>query len=56
MRLFVFYLGLVLFIVGLAYPLGIANANIFKYILYIGIIAFGIGVLLLPGKLSKSKE
>ncbi|WP_170061528.1 hypothetical protein [Rummeliibacillus pycnus] len=50
MRFFVFYLGLVLFIVGLAYPLGIGEANIFKYILYIGIITFGIGILLLPGK------
>jgi hypothetical protein len=50
MRLFVFYLGLILLILGLAHPLGIVDSEIFKYILYVGIIAFGVGVLLLPNK------
>lgn len=50
MRLFVFYFGLILLIVGLAYPLGIVDSDIFKYFLYVGIIAFGVGVLLLPNK------
>lgn len=50
MRIFVFYIGLILLILGLAHPVGIVESNIFKYMLYIGIIAFGIGILLLPGK------
>lgn len=53
MRLFVFYAGLILLIMGLAHPLGIVEANFFKYILYIGIIAFAIGVLMLPSKMKQ---
>ncbi|MGM9967604.1 MULTISPECIES: hypothetical protein [unclassified Rummeliibacillus] len=50
MRVFVFYFGLILLVLGLAHPLGIVDSDIFKYILYVGIIAFGVGVLLLPNK------
>ncbi|GEL05736.1 hypothetical protein M2M59_14855 [Rummeliibacillus sp. G93] len=51
MRYLLFYAGLLLLIIGLAHPLGIVEANLFKYMLYTGIIAFGIGVLLLPGEM-----
>lgn len=51
MRLFVYYLGLIFLIIGLAHPLGIVQAEIVKYMLYIGIITFGIGVILLPNRL-----
>lgn len=44
-----FYLGMFLVIIGLLHPLGLAEFRTIEYMLYVGIILFGLGIILLPG-------
>lgn len=44
-----FYLGMFLVLVGLLHPLGLVEMPTIKYMLYAGIILFGLGIILLPG-------
>lgn len=45
-----FYLGIILVLFGLLYPIGLLEMAFVKYTLFVGIIVLGIGILLLPGK------
>lgn len=42
-------IGLLLTIIGLLYPLGFVQEVMIKYILFIGIIILGVGIIYLPG-------
>lgn len=55
MRLFLFFSGLVLLLIGLTHPLGFVQSTAVEYTLYAGIILFAIGILLLPGKSEAEK-
>lgn len=50
MRLILFFGGLILLLIGLTHPLGFVQSTVVEYTLYIGIIVFAIGILMLPGK------
>lgn len=44
-----FYLGMFLVLIGLLHPIGLVEIPTIKYILYIGIVIFGLGIILRPG-------
>lgn len=43
------YIGLFLVIIGLLYPLGFVEQEMIKYMLYIGIVVLGLGIIFSPG-------
>lgn len=47
-RLLVF-IGLFLVIIGLLHPLGFVETTMIKYMLYVGIVLLGLGIIFLPG-------